>query len=158
MGKHNSVKHLRSVDNTAADKTTKTTRNAIKQHKQIRGYKDKLRRNDSRLEVTDGVEVITDGVEVITDDRKLAALLTSKISFGQSAQILPGIDREAALELRMSDMRIEKAFVLLGKFISLGRDPVLFQTWLHEAADVSLPDTQLCCDALARYSLVYLNK
>lgn len=66
---------------------------------------------------------------------------------------LPGISKANGCKLR--HLGCHSAYIVWAKFLVLGKDPVLFQCWLHDMTDASLPDTQACCDCLMEYTLVF---
>ena len=73
-----------------------------------------------------------------------------------SVTIIPGIDNAA--ETMLSEKGINRAYTLLGKFVSVGRDPVIFQTWLNHMTGLGVRDTRLCCDSLAKYYMDNFSK
>ena len=117
---------------------------------QINNYKDKLR---SRSYEETETHVNNVEQESLSD----ADYLTSgNISYEHNVSIFPGIDGRS--QQRLAAAGITRAYVLLGKFVSLGRDPVMFQTWLHDITELPLTSAQQCCDALAKYFIEFISE
>ena len=63
---------------------------------------------------------------------------------------LPGISAVSAC--RLGCMGCNYAYAVWGKFLSLGKDPRLFQNWLQQVTCATLPHAEACCDCLMEYT------
>ncbi|GAV04254.1 hypothetical protein RvY_14562-2, partial [Ramazzottius varieornatus] len=61
-----------------------------------------------------------------------------------------------ALGGRLVEKGYDKAYMLLGQFLVLKKDPELFQNWLHKTCKADSKRQKECADCLAEYVRLHL--